>query len=276
VNPLIRSEVVITDLQSFLAAVKYASQQLGGIHAMWRGHANIEWSLRPEVFRTSPRGTAFPEISLIRTFMGQAESRYQRCPPSNDLLGWLILARHYGLPTRILDWSMSPLVALFFAVETEPEADAVLWALNPGFLNWQMVGQSRWMLPDDPWVQEIVAQAYEPQPDRAEKALEKLAGRAVAVGTREIDPRVMVQQGAFTIHADGRDLADLKRPAEGDLTGLEPRHFLFGIRIDGKAKPLLLGELDSLGIVRSNLFPDLAALALDLKHKSWGPYPSPV
>jgi FRG domain len=102
VNPLIRDEVVITDLRSFLTAVRFASETLGGFHPMWRGHANIEWSLTPEVFRLPPiGGGAYPEITLIRTFMGQAESRNPRCPPSNDLLRWLILARHYGLPTRI-------------------------------------------------------------------------------------------------------------------------------------------------------------------------------
>ena len=231
---------------------------------MWRGHANIEWSLRAEVFRPLPGGKSYPEVSLIRTFMGQAESRYARCPPSTDLLGWLILARHYGLPTRILDWSMSPLVALFFAVEKmEIENDGALWALDPGVLNWDMVRSNRWMLPDDFWVQKIVAQAYEPEREPAEKALEELAGKAVAVGTREIDPRVMVQQGAFTIHADGRDLADPTRVAEG-------QRFLFGIRVVGKAKPELLGELTNLGILRSSLFPDLHSLALDLKQR-WAP-----
>jgi hypothetical protein len=264
VNPLIRGEVVIKNLQSFLRAVSHTSDvTLSGIHPMWRGHANIEWSLTAEVFRPSSKGTAYPEVTLIRAFMGQAESRHPRCPPSNDLLGWLILARHYGLPTRILDWSMSPLVALFFAVEdADVTTDGALWALNPGFLNWYMVEQNRWMLPDDAEVQEIVAQAYEPRPGPAKKALKKLAGRAVAVGTREIDPRVMVQQGAFTIHADDRDLAD---PTRYD----KDRPCLSGIRIEGKAKAKLQEELADLGIFRSSLFPDLGSLALDLKNKPW-------
>lgn len=262
-NPLISCEAVITDLPSFLAAVRYASETLGGFHPMWRGHANVEWTLKAEVFRPPPNGEHYPEVTFIRTFMGQAESRNPRCPPSNDLLGWLILARHYGLPTRILDWSMSPLVALFFAVEDPSlSTDGVLWALNPGFLNWYMVGSNRWMLPDDAEVQEIVAQAYEPRPGPAKKALEKLAGRAVAVGTREIDPRVMVQQGAFTIHADGRDLAD---PTRYD----ETRRCLAGIRIEGKAKAELREELEDLGIFRTSLFPDLGSLALDLKNRPW-------
>jgi hypothetical protein len=158
---------------------------------------------------------------------------------------------------------MSPLVALFFAVEdANITTDAALWALNPGFLNWYMVEQNRWMLPDDAGVQEIVEQGYEHRPDFAKRALEKLAGKAVAVGTREIEPRVMVQQGAFTIHADGRDLAD---PTRYD----EVRPCLAGLRIDGAAKEELREELADLGIFRSSLFPDLGSLALDLKNRPW-------
>jgi hypothetical protein len=48
--------------------------------------------------------------------------------PSNDyVLNWWPLMRHYGAPTRLLDWSLSPYVALYFAVEEPWDEDGALW-----------------------------------------------------------------------------------------------------------------------------------------------------
>ena len=52
-------------------------------------------------------------------------------------ISWLTLMQHYGLPTRLLDWSESPLVALYFALSSDEDAkaDAAVWVLNPMKLN---------------------------------------------------------------------------------------------------------------------------------------------
>jgi hypothetical protein len=250
----------ISDFPSFMKALDKAHALLLGIYPFWRGHADIAWSITPEVFRLDDRGKLYPEVTLIRTFMGQAESRGQRCPSYNDLIGWLILARHFGLPTRLLDWSMSPLVALFFAVEGRDEADGALWALSPGGLNYDMIQSNRLMIVDDPQVNQLVALAFEPDPGIQLEALSRTKGRALAVGTREVDPRVMVQQGAFTIHADESNLAERR---------VEGYPWLVGFRIRRAAKIQLRELLTRLGITRSALFPDLGSLALDLKHRPW-------
>ena len=103
----------IADLKTFETVLDEIHGLFRGVVPYWRGHADREWALRAEVFRN----TAYRENSLLRYFMAHGESRIQRPPASSDHLGWLMLARHFGLPTRLLDWSQSPLVALWFAVQ---------------------------------------------------------------------------------------------------------------------------------------------------------------
>jgi hypothetical protein len=160
-----------------------------------------------------------------------------------------------------MDWSFSPLVALYFAAqrdENDPLADGCLWGLLPGAMNHQMTNSWRLFAPDETEVREFANIAFEPHPPRKEEMTGPVAGRAIATGTREIDPRVLVQQGSFTIHADAIDLADV--PYVGSQT---PWRIAF--RVPSAEKDNILERLQSLGISLSTLFPDLAALAQELK-----------
>ena len=261
-RPIFATAPIISNLATFAEALDLTRRTFGRILPYWRGHGNVDWSLTAEVFRTPSHGSHHPEITLIRNFMGRAESRSHRCPAYDDYVGWLMLARHFYLPTRLLDWSMSPLVALFFAVEHHEEVDGALWALHPALLNQSMIGENRVLILDDPPIQELVKLAFNPDPALHQAAAPRVKGWGLAVGAREIDARVMVQQGAFTIHADDTDLAT--KPTDKDA-----RPYLVGFRVEHSAKANLRGLLQVFGITRSSLFPDLGSLALDLKNTIW-------
>ena len=102
---------------------------IGDPRGQWvfRGHSNTAHSLTPSVGRTSQQDHEKYEKSLFTMF--RREAREYVDPPPSDW-EWLALAQHHGLPTRLLDWSTNPLVALYFAEEKCDDCDGTYYALK--------------------------------------------------------------------------------------------------------------------------------------------------
>jgi hypothetical protein len=207
----------------------------------WRGQAQSGWKLQPGVYRDGHDWLY--ERNVAVRFAHRARSRYQSCPPDTDLPGWLFLAQHYGLKTRLLDWTESPMVATFFAVVEAPDFNADIWMLHPLALNMAQGGKAVYFSPAGndalPLFMPPLSQGA-PQQDKT-----------LAIFAKELDTRMLVQHTAFTIHGPPRPLEDLDNSSD----------FLRKITISATSKARMVAELDRIGINYSTLFPDLDHLA---------------
>jgi hypothetical protein len=219
-------------------------------HPWWRGQGQIDWKLQPKVHRILAHDIY--EANIIAKFMQLAPSRHAQCPGANDHAKWLFLAQHYGLPTRLLDWSESPLVALYFAVAND-ENDAksgTLWALDPFGLNFSIKGKPIIASSADPDVVRLVDLAFTHSSEQTKEAL--------AVFPDEVDIRLMVQFAGFTIHGSSQPLEKYAKV----------RIFLRKFVIPARSKAQLRNELKALGIRQRSIFPDLYNLSQDLARGS--------
>jgi hypothetical protein len=102
---------------------------LENTHAyMWRGMSNSSYSLIPKVARDWHLGVSLlthSEESMLEQFKIRAMPHLDNRPKSD--WEWLALAQHYGLPTRLLDWTKNPLIALYFACKSHPETEGVVY-----------------------------------------------------------------------------------------------------------------------------------------------------
>lgn len=124
--------------------IRDAEQQ----YRMWfRGQSDYSWGLVPSVQRKDGMGKNYEQY-ISTNFMIHTMRLNPNAPQRYDRASWLTLMQHYGLPTRLLDWSESPLVALYFALSSDEDAktDAAVWVLNPMRLN-KKVGYGEYVPP---------------------------------------------------------------------------------------------------------------------------------
>lgn len=94
-------------------------EEWGGTSYVFRGVPKKDFELIPKVGREVARLNApyseLLEMAIYAEFKTRAVAFLDKMP--RNPLEWLILAQHHGLPTRLLDWSHSLLIAAYFAVQ---------------------------------------------------------------------------------------------------------------------------------------------------------------
>jgi len=214
----------------------------------FRGHPDMTYRLAPSALRYREREERDRALGLLADMKRFLEMKLPRPPAPDDGLGWMQVAQHYGLPTRLLDWTQNAAVALFFACCKDPKADGLVAILNPIELNQRTDAR--------------LPRVFNFERDsNIIKTYFKLDGQIRANGRRTIainptwnSERIAMQQGAFTLH--GSRKFDLDRHQASSL-------IFVPILRDHKAS--LLNELERVGIGEMFIFPEPEHVCAHLK-----------
>ena len=254
------SEVVARDWQEALDHL-YAHSWQPGLRRFrstyaFRGVARAEHGLRTRLSRLGNEAVAI-ERHLLRNFIKYAEDRPDA--RHDSLWHWLALAQHHGLPSRLLDWTYSPLVALHFVTENAAAfaEDGVVWCVNYGGAKELLPAAVRDVLSDeqsDVFTPELLARAA-----RSLEALRELSPDAALVFLEppSLDQRIVTQYALFSflthVEAEMTDWVE-QNP------GLCRR-----IIIPAKVKWEIRDKLDQANVTERVLYPGLDGLCRWLK-----------
>jgi hypothetical protein len=191
--------------------------------------------------------SAEQEKNMLQRFKLRAMEMLSEHPPDDDLARWTFLMQHHGLPTRLLDWSESALVALFFTVVAGPTTDGRLFILVPMALNESQIGRRVLVAPQTNALGEFLQASFHasPQPEKI-----------VAVAPYFSHDRLARQRAGFTVHGTAADLQQVA-----------PKGAVRSIPVPATTKRDLKQQLAHLGVTRTSLFHDLDALAVELREE---------
>ncbi|MFL9597775.1 FRG domain-containing protein [Aeromonas veronii] len=111
---------------------------------IYRGQSNATWELQSSLYRSLEQAKIIKgmadvysakiynrrnEENMLERFKSCAHLHLSHLPRSRDTLSWLALMQHHGAPTRLLDFSFSPYIALYFALEHGTD-DCAIYMIN--------------------------------------------------------------------------------------------------------------------------------------------------
>jgi hypothetical protein len=274
--------------------VSTVTEIVNEIDDIWfRGHACASYRLVPSVLRdtvplTDARGnkvengqvvisegghvTGISPENMFYEFKSRAVPFLNREPSNN--FEWMFLMQHYGVPTRLLDWTTNALVALFFAIESNPTSDeerhydespsenfmksdefcsegAAVFAISPSKLNdLTVLNRAKIYICEeaDKW-----SHYFDPMNVKWSNKDNHLP---IAVQSSHIDTRIRSQSGHFTLHGSNIWALDY-------FVAL--REIIHKIFIPYEVVPQMLKDLQALGITESFIYPGLESLSRDIK-----------
>jgi len=215
-----------------------------------RGQAESTWTLKPTLLRSfiEPDKLKIEEvIDLEFKALGNFKKRAHLSHGASligdkdTILDWWTLMQHYGAPTRMLDWTISPYVALYYAVSDKFDTNGAIWFFDVGKLLDIM--------------EQLYGNEYEPSKEDYEKiARDPNAQPIMHICDRDrLTDRMINQQGIFTFCHNV--LEDHAYSIGNALSNYADIDWLWKIVIPKEHKIKFLAKLHAMNITGASLFP---------------------
>lgn len=221
----------------------------------YRGSWNKCYDLSTSITRIGPEYEKL-EQHLLRNFRKYA---YGNEPSGNTLWNWLALAQHHGLPTRLLDWTYSPYVALHFATQNleNYHEDGAVWCVNYVKSTEHLPLQLKAAI-DEEGSNVFTPEVLDPVcPNFKELSNFQDKNYVLFLEPPSIDARIVQQYALFSMMSD----------VKADMTEWLQQHpeLYFRIIIPAELKWEVRDKLDQANITERVLFPGLPGLSQWLK-----------
>lgn len=262
--PVVQCMGYASSVQEYLRIIdrtfRYICPRNRNCELWYRGQPQARFDLLPRIAR--PPLNPEDEILYLSKFKSLAIPDVQFLPSFPIPNGpaaywhWLFQMQHYGVPTRLMDWSRDAFIGLYFAVAQGPDdvgKDAAVWVLNPVILNEAFSFHS------------FVNPGYIPNVD--EPAVDFYFGPnaqmldttkpAAVIGPMN-NPRIVAQRGTFTVFPR----VEVVRPL--NLFN-DASNYLLKICIAAENIDFIKRQLTGYGITKFALFPDLCNIADEIK-----------
>ncbi|MBX4268448.1 FRG domain-containing protein [Clostridium estertheticum] len=249
----------------------------------YRGHADIKWKLTPSIYRNH---WIKKEDVLFRETIVRNPNEFRN---SNSTFEKLTKMQHYELPTRLLDVSTNPLVALFFAcINSENsngevfvfkakneeikyyDSDTVsvisnLSKVNSEF-NLKLLPTARKQFNEKDEVKKLVHQIREEKTYFEHSIIPKDLCKTIFVKPKLDNERIIRQSGAFILFGIKDDKYSPAELSNTYKVGTKTHKFI----IPSNKKLIIINELKLFGISYSSLFPELDKTSIQLKKEYLG------